>query len=48
MIGQGTITFPNGNKYVGKWKDGKKWNAIEYDKDGNIEIKVVNGKPIKQ
>ena len=22
--GQGTITYPNGRKYVGEWKDGKK------------------------
>lgn len=22
MHGQGTLTFANGNKYVGEWKDG--------------------------
>lgn len=32
MDGQGTFTFPSGNKYVGKYKDGKKWNVTKYDK----------------
>ena len=34
MDGQGTFTFPSGNKYVGKYKDGKKWNVAKYDKKG--------------
>ena len=46
--GQGTYTFPDGRKYEGKFKDGKKWNGTQYDKNGNIIVKFVNGKQIKQ
>ena len=46
--GQGTYTYPDGRKYVGEWKDGREWNGTEYDKDGNIFYKYVNGKGIKQ
>ena len=41
--GQGTFTFSWGDKYVGKWKNGEKWNGTQYDKDGNITKKYVNG-----
>ena len=33
----------NGLKYVGEFKDGNPWNGTEYDKDGKIIIKFVNG-----
>jgi hypothetical protein len=46
--GQGTYTWSDGQKYEGKWKDGGNWNGIQYDKDGNIQVKFVNGKMIKQ
>ena len=46
--GQGTLTFPDGEKYVGEWKDENPWNGTQYDKDGNILGKKVNGKWIKQ
>ena len=46
--GQGTLTFPNGKKFKGKWKDGKPWNGTEYDKNGNIIVKWVNGEQIEQ
>ena len=46
--GVGTVVYPDGNKYVGEWKDGKRWNGITYDKDGNIQYKYVNGKGTKQ
>ena len=46
--GQGTLTFPDGQKYVGEMKDGKQWNGLYYDKNGNIQVKFVNGKQIKQ
>jgi len=41
--GQGTLTLLNGDKYEGKFKDGEKWNGTQYDKDGNITKKYVNG-----
>ena len=46
--GQGTFTWSSGSKYVGEYKDGKTWNGTQYDKNGNITTKVVNGKTIKQ
>ena len=46
--GQGTFTYSEGMKYVGGYKDGLPWNGIYYDKNGNIEIKYVNGKMIRQ
>jgi len=41
--GQGTITYPDGIKYVGEFKDGELWNGIFYEKNGNIIEKWVNG-----
>ena len=41
--GHGTYTYPDGRKYVGEWKNGEKWNGTQYDKDGNITKKYVNG-----
>ena len=41
--GQGTYTNYNGEKYVGEWKDGEKWNGTLYDKDGNETSKYLNG-----
>ena len=48
MNGQGTFTYPNGEKYVGEWKNSKFWNVTGKDIDGNIMVKFVNGKQIKQ
>ena len=45
--GQGTYIHPIGDKYVGEWKGGRLWNGREYDKNGNIKYKYVNGKQIK-
>ena len=41
--GQGTYTWKDGSKFVGEWKDGKPLNGTQYDKDGNILGKYVNG-----
>jgi len=41
--GQGTIIFAEGGKYVGEFREFKPWNAIEYDKDGNIIGRCKNG-----
>ena len=40
--GQGTLTSPVGDKYVGEWKDGKEWSGKYYFNNGNIKT-VVNG-----
>jgi len=37
-----------GKSMKGNGKMGKPWNLISYYKDGNIEVKIVNGKQIKQ
>ena len=41
--GQGTFIFSDGRKYAGEFKKGKPWNITEYDKDGNIIGKYING-----
>ncbi len=41
--GEGTYTWSDGDKYVGEYKDGKSWNGTDYDKNGNILGKWVNG-----
>ena len=41
--GQGTMIFENGYKYEGEWKNGEEWKGTRYDKDGDIDYKVVNG-----
>ena len=47
-VGKGTITYSDGQKYViSERKNGKIWNGIWYDKNGNISWKMVNGKEIK-
>ena len=46
--GQGTYTWSDGEKYVGEYKNGKKWNGTGYDKNGKIFYKYVNGKGIEQ
>ena len=45
--GHGTYTWSDGDKYVGEFKDGENWNGIQYDKEGTILGKYVNGKGIK-
>ena len=46
--GQGTHTYPDGSKFEGDYKDDWEWNGTQYDKNGNIKYKYVNGKQIKQ
>ncbi len=41
--GQGTYTYPGGKKYVGEWKDSLFENITEYNRNGNIIGKWVNG-----
>ena len=41
--GQGTRTLFNGRKFVGKWKNNRRWNGKSIDKEGNEIGKFVNG-----
>ena len=45
---EGTLTSSFGTKYVGSWKNGRMWNGTNYDRDGRIMEKFVNGKRIRQ
>ena len=45
--GQGTWTWSNGQKDVGEFRGDKHWNTTNYDKNGNILGKWVNGEWIK-
>ena len=45
--GNGKRNSPDGRNYVGEWKDDKEWNGNEYNKDGKIISKYVDGKEIK-
>ena len=42
--GLGVLISTNGWKYFGSWKNGEIWNGTEYDKDGNIIYRWVEGK----
>ena len=42
--GQGILTFTDGKKFEGEWKNNKPWNGTLYDKDGNIDNLVREGK----
>ena len=46
--GQGTFTFPTGRKGIGEFRDDNPWNITDYDKNGNIIGKFVNGEQIEQ
>ena len=46
--GLGVLISTNGWKYFGSWKNGEIWNGTEYDKDGNIRYRWVNGEYTKQ
>ena len=41
--GHGTLTARFGNIFVGEFMNGKLWNTTEYDKNGNIHSKTING-----
>ena len=46
--GRGTDIFPDGSKGIGEFRDGRPWNITHRDKNGNIIVKFVKGKQIKQ
>jgi len=41
--GQGAYSYPDGGKVVGEFRGGKDWNTKDYDKNGKILGKWVNG-----
>ena len=41
--GHGIFTTSDGDKYVGEFKENIYWNGTEYDKNGNLKVKYVNG-----
>ena len=46
--GYGTFTDNDGSKFEGVWKDGKTWSGTNYNKNGYITYKFVNGIHIKE
>jgi len=44
MEGQGTFTSPDGRTGVGEFKEDQPWNTTEFNKEGKIVGKYVNGK----
>ena len=42
--GLGVLISTNGWKYLGSWKNGEIWNGTEYDNNGNIVYRWVEGK----
>ena len=43
-----SLTWSNGGKYVGEWKDNKQWNGTIYAPNGNIIGKYVNGLKVEK
>ena len=42
--GQGTYSYPDGRKKLGEFREGKEWNVLGFDQNGNEKIIWVNGK----
>ena len=43
-VGRGILTWKDGDKFDGEFKNDKVWNGIIYDKNRNITGKYVDGK----
>mgnify|MGYP001068380226 CR=1 FL=1 len=43
--GFATRVWPNGDKYVGEWKNDEVWNAVGYAPDGTLETVWKDGIP---
>ena len=46
--GLGILSFPDGRKIIGEYRKGKSWNITEYNKNGNITGKYVNGLKVEK
>jgi len=45
--GKGIVTYPNGEiMLIGEFKEDELWNITEYDENGKIEHKYVNGEVV--
>ena len=45
--GKGTYTWSDGSKKVGEFRNGKGWNVLGYNKNGEKKWQWVNGKLLK-
>ena len=45
---EGTFTWSRGNKYIGTYRNNKKWNGEMIYVDGNENTKYVNGEVVKE
>ena len=43
--GVGILIHPNGDKYVGEWKDGNPWEGVQYSASGKVQGTYSNGEP---
>ena len=43
MNGLGTYTWSSGDKFIGEYKNDKRWNGTYYMKSGSIYGRWVNG-----
>ena len=41
--GQGKFSIPDGHHIIGEFREHKSWQTIEYDKDGKIVGKIIDG-----
>lgn len=41
--GQGTMTYANGDKFVGEWKDYKEFNGNLYKSNGELKFTYRDG-----
>jgi len=46
--GLGILSFPDGRNIIGEYRKGKSWNITEYNKNGNITGKYVNGLKVEK
>ncbi len=46
--GLGILSFPDGRNFIGEYRKGKSWNITEYNKNGNITGKYVNGLKVEK